>query len=724
MELVIHFFLFQIFGNEISGEDITIVLAVLAIAVAIMLGRPDAKSWKYEKKKDELKQKELFKNSGWINVSQLNYSTLDLIRDMKDEQNPSYQIGVSESIKTILDNRKQNENQNHILLVGPSLSGKTHITVSVLKGLQDAYVLIPDESTFNQAGKESYELPNAPENAQYKIILLDNFHEFFKGGAVTPKALIYKTIDKGFTLWANCISIEEYTRVKSFLDFKDGSLGFFQEIKMDKKLSISEAEMIAKSIGIERLPAFFNGLMGEFYYSPTDMIQHYEDIKSDAVAMDVLIFIKQAYMLGSFTLPYLMKLDLIKKAFAKKYANDFITLMITLKKIEQKGFIKLLIDHTFLSFDSVWLNEIVEPEMKVKEFFPFWNDIIPKSVVHYTNLMTSSKDYADALTYYIEMKLEGIVPGIRPNTILISKSPNYETALEWFGKIEAGQANVFTYNSLISKSPNYETALEWFGKIEAGQANVFTYSSLISKSPNYDTALEWFGKIEAGQADVFTYSSLIRKSPNYDTALEWFGKIEAGQANVVTYNSLISKSPNYETALEWFGKIEAGQANVFTYNSLISKSPNYETALAWFGKIEAGQADVFTYNSLIRKSPNYETALVWFDKIEAGQANMFTYSSLISKSPNYETALEWFGKIEAGQANVFTYNSLISKSPNFEQGFKLLEVMITKKDKMEKWIKPNERTRKTIEGKTYGNADLLNKIDAWFFEYTQKMLES
>jgi predicted nucleic acid-binding protein len=646
------FGLLQILGSIMTGENIVIILSIISIVVAIIFGMPAVKTWRFEKKKDELKQKLLFKEGGWLNASQLTYSSLDFIRVMKDEQKPTSQAGIIESIRDIIDKRKEKEEQNHILLVGPSLSGKSHITVSVLKSLDDAYVLIPNEDTFNQSTKDGYELPDAPANARYKIILLDNFHEFFKGSASTPKALIHEAIDKGFTLWANCISVEEYARVNSYLDFKDGYLGLFTEIDLCKRITSEEATIIAKGLGIEILPASFNGIIGEIFYRPSDMIQHYEELKSDVVALDVLIFIKQTYILGAFTSPYLIRLELLKQAFTKKYSPDFITLMSALKKIEQKGFIKLLNDHTYISFESVWLNEIVEPEMRASEFFSFWKDIIPRN------------NYETALERYDKIE-KGKADVIVYNSI-ISKSPNYETAVEWYNKIENGKADVFTYNPIISKSPNYETALEWYRKIEKGTENAITYSSLITKSPNYKTALEWYNKIEKGAATTITYNSLIDKSPNYNAALEWYNKIEKGSATTITYNSLISKSPNFETALEWYSKIEKGDETTITYNSLIDKSPNYETAVEWYNKIEDDKANVFTCTLLIGKSPNYETALQWSNKIEKGQANVFTYSTLIGKSPNYETALKWFSKIEIGTATTNAYNCLISKCPNYE----------------------------------------------------------
>jgi len=72
------------------------------------------------------------------------------------------------------------------------------------------------------------------------------------------------------------------------------------------------------------------------------------------------------------------------------------------------------------------------------------------------------------------------------------------------------------------------------------------------------------------------------------------------------------------------------------------------------------------------------------------------------------------------QSNVIVFTILIRLSPDFEQAFKLLELMITKKDKHNKLIIPDRLTRKAIEKKANGNMKLLNKINDWFIENIPK----
>ena len=610
MTLTLTIILFQVFGIQISEGLVAIVLSVIAIWVSIKYGRPALLTWRNEKDKIELRKKSMFKHSGWIDTKRLSYSILDYNREMNLERNPSYQKGVPEMIRRILDIRKENEEQNHILLVGPSLSGKTHITISLLRSLPDAYVLVPDDVTFVHASEEDYELPTAPIDAQYKIILLDNFHEFFKGSPVTPRALIHKAIESGCSIWANCISDEEYSRVNSALGFKDGPIGIFQEVNLDKRMSFTEAENIAKDVGVAKLRSSFNGLIGEIFYPPNAKRLQYEQLKSDPVSFEVLILIKQAYMLGAFTLPHLMKFELIKKAFAQKYSTDYVSLMSALKEIEQKGFIKALFDHKHISFEPVWLNEIVEPNMKPKDFLEFWKEIIPRNVMQFSYLINIAKSYSEAMTFLDEMRDSGISP------------------------------NIYTYNILIHVSPDYKTALEWYGKIGRGKANEATYSSLIKLSPDYETALGWFHRIEEGKADEIAYCSLISKSLEIDTAMFWLRKMEEEKLPIDEY----------------------------VYGALIKVA------------------------SKSRKPKKYQLAIALHDE-------------MLKKGIS---------------SNVIIFTHLISLAPDFEQAFKLLELMITLKDKKGKRVLPDAHTKKTILYKTFHDKNLKSKIENWFKEFECK----
>src|SRR5690606_35116010 len=127
------------------------------------------------------------------------------------------------------------------------------------------------------------------------------------------------------------------------------------------RLTQDEISELKKKYGELQEVKTFNGLIGEFFYKPNDIIQHYHQLQQDYLSKDVLLFIKQAYMLGIFNLPYTMEIEIVKKAYLKKYNSDLSIFHETLKKIEQKGFIKLSNNHLTFSFEAVWFNEIIEP---------------------------------------------------------------------------------------------------------------------------------------------------------------------------------------------------------------------------------------------------------------------------------------------------------------------------------------------------------------------------
>ena len=55
----------------------------------------------------------------------------------------------------------------------------------------------------------------------------------------------------------------------------------------------------------------------------------------------------------------------------------------------------------------------------------------------------------------------------------------------------------------------------------------------------------------------------------------------------------------------------------------------------------------------------------------------------------------------------------------FMQGFKLLDFMLTNKDKNGIFLTPNGKVRRAIEIKAHGNPQLLDVVDNWFLKYTK-----
>ncbi len=109
------------------------------------------------------------------------------------------------------------------------------------------------------------------------------------------------------------------------------------------------------------------------------------------------------------------------------------------------------------------------------------------------------------------------------------------------------------------------------------QPTLPVYNSLISKSPSYRDAIDWFNRMrrEDLAPDVITYNTLINLSPDLETARGWFDAMrEAGvHPDEVTYNTLIDLSPDLETARGWFDAMrEAGvHPDEVTASSLAKK---------------------------------------------------------------------------------------------------------------------------------------------------------
>ena len=108
-------------------------------------------------------------------------------------------------------------------------------------------------------------------------------------------------------------------------------------------------------------------------------------------------------------------------------------------------------------------------------------------------------DFSKAIRLLESMKTAGVARDVVIYSALINKSPDYETAKNWFKimREENIQPNVTTYSTLINKSPDYETAKNWFEMMrrEEIQTNVFSYSALFSKNlsgVSADEILTWF----------------------------------------------------------------------------------------------------------------------------------------------------------------------------------------------------------------------------------------
>lgn len=286
---------------------------------------------------------------------------------------------------------------------------------------------------------------------------------------------------------------------------------------------------------------------------------------------------------------------------------------------------------------------------------------------------------------------------------VIVNLPDFSATLKILNGIKAVKFNVFTYNILIKKSPDYETAKEWFERMldENILPDIFTYNTLINKVSDYETAKEWFDWMQSGEIlpDAITYSTLIKKSTDYEIAEDLFEKMqeEGILPDVSTYSTLINKAPDFETAKDLIEEMRKDgkfpDIGTFrTLHMLIEKTqvPDYKAAKAWVNKkrIEGN------YNLLINNSFDHKSAKVLMGKMrkEGILPDVITYNIIINKAPNFETAKALMREMrkEGIVPDVVTYNTILKKALDFKTGKTLM-------DKMRKeGIVPDVITYKTL----------------------------
>ena len=113
----------------------------------------------------------------WVSTKRLRYKDLSGRKEFPDKK-PSTQSHLAKDVQMILDKNKERRN---VLLISEAMAGKTYFTVNFLKKLKNAYVLIPNYDKFDTL---YVNIPRAPRNAHYKIILLDDICNYFNIGVV------------------------------------------------------------------------------------------------------------------------------------------------------------------------------------------------------------------------------------------------------------------------------------------------------------------------------------------------------------------------------------------------------------------------------------------------------------------------------------------------------------------------------------------------------------
>ncbi|MGF7141192.1 pentatricopeptide repeat-containing protein [Roseimarinus sediminis] len=674
-----------------------------------------------------------FLEGKWIDAEALTYKMLTgNTRTMEEHQEVRYQHKVEEEILSLLEMRPSDDEadgQKFLLLIGPSLAGKTHLSIKIIKKIDKEFgktvVLVPHSSALTSSTKEELRFPEPPFDAQCKIVLLDDFQEFFKTGKDIDPGFFYRVAKAGWFLWANCLNLDEEKVIDERMSNNVNE--YFKRLYMaqDPKdlLSTEEGERLATRQG-RRLNKHFNGLVGHIYCDPLAVKRKYEALHKNE--KDMLDRIKQAYLLGAFDPPNIMSTHFIRRIYRKEIqSTNYNKLNLLLANLESKGFLKRGLTSDYYHFDVVWLNAIVSPDLvNHKDFYSWWNDkedvLITRNVVQYTNDMSNEGDYETVLRIYNEMLQNQITPNNYTYNVLINKSPNYEIALDWLEKMGRRNMNAYTIGALIKLSKNRKQALEWFYLLNpkpfSGNernedelytwyyrcgletANAFVLSSFMLKL-KYKEMKQLFEDAGEKANHVRVFNVLIQNAPDADVAMSWYDKLGKELADVSTYHHLMLKFTDYSCMKYWFKECGRSRANVYIYNRLIQCSPDYTVALRWYKRLGSENADAATFSSLMEKNGNYEEmkniwqeqqvekrlqkrvlvgvintlikyagsmseAEIWFDWLGEEYADIYTFNEMIALSVDYKEAKRWFRE---ELADAYTYTLLMKKTDNYDE---------------------------------------------------------
>ncbi|MES2619603.1 MAG: pentatricopeptide repeat-containing protein, partial [Bacteroidota bacterium] len=512
----------------------------------------------------------------WLPSKKLKYGDLSG-RKMIQEQNPSTQKNLSKSVQSILDGRK------HLMLVSEPMAGKTHFTIRYLQQLKGGYILIPNPNLFDSYFKL---IPTAPKNAKYKIVLLDDLHDYVKGGSEKFIDFLTQVIDSrsDIMIWANNMSGPEFQIMLDNIPLKLQSR--FEKIVIDSNMDINEAKRIRKAVmGDDNLPEYFDRNIGSIFEDLKQINFRYSQL--DGASKILLRSIKELYLVGIYHSPFeMMKADIRRLFSFYEPGVAAETISQKLRELETMKFIHKSAEPLTINFDERYLRIVVEPHLEVKKFLATISSLFADNAASYTQAMQAVGTYEGAVRLYQEMLAKNIQPNIRPYAVLIRLADDTENGLYWLKELERRglTANEFIYSALLRTTHGDLQKLEVLkSQMQLRQvpinerinemiaarkffASVVNYNNLINLAGNYTKVLELFEEMVQMnlKPDIFTYNTLINISPDYKAALTWYEKIETGKATVITYNSLIKISPDYKTALTWYEKIETGKATVIT----------------------------------------------------------------------------------------------------------------------------------------------------------------
>lgn len=639
-------------------------------------------------------------------------------------------------------------NQQSVLIIGNSLSGKTRAVLEALRREEfaDYQVIVPNLITDFIEFPLLESIPDIISSNRKQIVFLDDLHQYFQ--KQNANLFILNILRNEIPIIATCMTGPEYDIYLTNVESKIAEQ--FQLIEIPK---ISQEEYQIQNLyaiegaEVER----FDGNIGSLFMQLQVMERRYKELikdkdnKTNSVAVQILHILKALYFSANYEQ---------KSAYSKEKIQDFYFKLIDKKherqvtnqlqqqllaKIQkeeyehilrnwQNAIDKLKSTYTDLNFitesnDKIRIEEVYfDRGIFAKEYSSqnLTEDILRLyptdaerrlagfyvKAIYFNSLIDKANNFQECINIFQQMKREKIKPTEVTFNILMNKAPDFDTTKSFFNKMvtEGLKPNARTFNILVHKAPTLEITRHFFDEMisEGIRPNEFTFNSLISKASNFEIGLFWREQmtIEGIKPNEVTFNSLINKAPDFESGKAFFDEmlILKLKPNEFTFSTLINKAPNFELGKSILDEMlkQNIEPNTVTFTTLINKAPNFELGKAFLDEmLEKGiKPNDVTFNTLMNKASDSETAKEFLDEMlkQGIKPDEFTFTTLINKAPNFELGKAFLDEMlkQNIKPDAFTFNTLMNKSSEFELSVQLLAKM------QEKGIKPNKITFLTL----------------------------
>ncbi|MDD2488717.1 MAG: hypothetical protein PHD62_04560 [Bacteroidales bacterium] len=662
---------------------------VLMILSALLAGFIYFKLWRA---RDKRISKKAFKTS-WMSSKKLLYKDISELKEYP-EKNPSTQSHLSKEVEDALDKCK------NILLIGESMAGKAYFTINYLKKLENTFVLIPQYDKFDDLFDS---IPNAPAKAEYKIILIDNIHAYIHTGGKRLNPFFEKAKDKGYIIWANTISGNNYEVVKDYIYPKFFST--FKQIIIPSTLSNSEALSIAKSEGISKLPSFFDNNIGSIFYDLSRIKVCYKSF--DFIGKRILEVIKQLYLVGLYNPPsFILEKDFMKLFGLYLPSISKETICKELDQLEKNGFVFYSKDRLSLNFEERYIRIVVSPDLIINDFIKDISSIFPNNVFAFNQAIHSANSYKEANHLYKQMLKKKVQPNDQTFAILIRKSKDSEIGLIWLEEMNNMSFNIndsiinsllYTTQGNIEKREKVKSKLKSYdlditqnindAKSSNFKLDVYSYTNLMNLSVDYNKAIELFNEMKNNNIDPdsTTYNVLIKFSNNLKIGLNLLEEMVDSKIlpDNYTFGTLMNICESYDEGRKIFDKMTENNIipNEANYRILMKLSNNFLVSETILQEMEDKQIFMTppTYGFVINQATNFEEGKTIFDKmIDKGiTPTCKEYGTLISKAPDFKTGKTIFDEMKNNKITPteIEYSTLIKIAPSNDEGKLLLDEM-------------------------------------------------